>query len=779
MVAKLFYERKEMGEVSIELKKASLVIGRAGGVDLLIDYDNEISGRHAMITREGHNYSIEDLGSTNKTFINGKEIKTKEILNNKDEIKIGETLFLFVLEETEDIDKTAMGTVFSGRKQTVPSFSSSEGPLTAYVEYSRENLGSVRVNLDREFIKIGRSGENDIVLDYDEEVSSTHAQITKENNSYFIKDLGSTNKTFVNENTISKVKLQNKDKIKTGKTMFTFIDPSGKEEQSGTFTTVSPSPGAVPPAGSSTVPSTPLIPSHKNMTSKESKTSSGVIKKKRKKSPIKTYITMGLIIIACLAFYLYYNNSVKKIRKMDDLLSEAENHYEMGQFEEAINEYGELLELDDTKLEAIRGTGDCYKSMYDYLTAIEKYKETIKPYIKNKDELDFNKVQDLLTDEDKLVFIGKTGILIADCYYLNNNYDEAEKWYRYFEATDAMTNYQNKELRNLFSDALSGMGKVDVVNCRYEDGGAKYEKALHIDDKNLNVLINLGYLYIETGEYEEALSSFKSVLVAEEDNIKAGIGTGEVYKAEKKYDKALEAFEDIIKDYPDSHKAVEAYIKKAEIYRLRGDYDKAHDELDKAEKADDKNPSIYIERARVYYDGKEYDRAEKELDIVLNKDKGKHKNSIEGKLLSGNIYEKKGKEIEAIECYKEVTEIHPCNYEANNNLGRIYLKSKEEKDSDKAMKYLQAANDLKPYEKDNLVLLGEAYEGKKKYEEAIEKYTIAHEIDSKDPDLSCTLGDTYLDVGQPDKAGYYYNHALSINPDYDRAKQGLIKIGSL
>jgi predicted component of type VI protein secretion system len=68
-----------------------LVIGRhAEGVGRLAD-DVEISRRHARLARAGSGFVVEDLGSTNGTFLNGRRIEAPELLSVGDEIELGGT----------------------------------------------------------------------------------------------------------------------------------------------------------------------------------------------------------------------------------------------------------------------------------------------------------------------------------------------------------------------------------------------------------------------------------------------------------------------------------------------------------------------------------------------------------------------------------------------------------------------------------------------------------------------------------------------------------------
>ncbi|HYM55520.1 MAG TPA: FHA domain-containing protein [Solirubrobacteraceae bacterium] len=72
-----------------------LVIGRhAGGAGRLSE-DEEISRQHARISREATgDYAIEDLGSSNGTFVNGLRIQSPRLLSPGDSVETGATTLL-------------------------------------------------------------------------------------------------------------------------------------------------------------------------------------------------------------------------------------------------------------------------------------------------------------------------------------------------------------------------------------------------------------------------------------------------------------------------------------------------------------------------------------------------------------------------------------------------------------------------------------------------------------------------------------------------------------
>lgn len=75
----------------------------------------------------------------------------------------------------------------------------------------------------------GRGNKNSIEIQ-DPFMSDEHASLDFEENGYFLKDIGSTNGTFVNNNKIlySSVKLKNGDKIQFGQLNFLFVDEDKK-----------------------------------------------------------------------------------------------------------------------------------------------------------------------------------------------------------------------------------------------------------------------------------------------------------------------------------------------------------------------------------------------------------------------------------------------------------------------------------------------------------------------------------------------------------------------
>ncbi len=69
-------------------------LGR-GDVEIQLD-DPFASSRHARITREGHVFVIEDLGSTNGTYLNDEQLGGPQPLHAGDRIRIGDSEFSYL-----------------------------------------------------------------------------------------------------------------------------------------------------------------------------------------------------------------------------------------------------------------------------------------------------------------------------------------------------------------------------------------------------------------------------------------------------------------------------------------------------------------------------------------------------------------------------------------------------------------------------------------------------------------------------------------------------------
>ena len=79
--------------VAYDIPDSGATLGR-GDVEIQIE-DPFASSRHARISRQGYVLVIEDLGSTNGTYLNGEPLSGPQPLHPGDRIRIGDSEFSF------------------------------------------------------------------------------------------------------------------------------------------------------------------------------------------------------------------------------------------------------------------------------------------------------------------------------------------------------------------------------------------------------------------------------------------------------------------------------------------------------------------------------------------------------------------------------------------------------------------------------------------------------------------------------------------------------------
>jgi pSer/pThr/pTyr-binding forkhead associated (FHA) protein len=100
------------------LEGDQITIGRDPTNTITIN-DAEISRRHARLAYQGGKYVLEDLGSTNGTFVNGQRLAGPRVLKSGEVVSFGEQIVLVF--ETTNFDPGA--TIASPRATVVPSIS--------------------------------------------------------------------------------------------------------------------------------------------------------------------------------------------------------------------------------------------------------------------------------------------------------------------------------------------------------------------------------------------------------------------------------------------------------------------------------------------------------------------------------------------------------------------------------------------------------------------------------------------------------------------------------
>lgn len=147
----------------VQLTKDRTTLGRRPYNDIVID-NLAVSGEHAIFHMIGHDVEIEDLGSTNGTYVNAKAVKRQE-LRNGDTVEVGKYKIRFLHEaEGENFEKTMifkpgmvppLGT--ASRPAGLPA-APAPAPITAVIKVMSGAAAGREVSLLKVVTTIGKPG---------------------------------------------------------------------------------------------------------------------------------------------------------------------------------------------------------------------------------------------------------------------------------------------------------------------------------------------------------------------------------------------------------------------------------------------------------------------------------------------------------------------------------------------------------------------------------------------------------------------------------------------
>jgi DUF971 family protein len=123
----------------VQITKDKTTLGRRPYNDIVID-NLAVSGEHAVLQMVGADVFIEDLNSTNGTYINGKAIK-KQLLTHNDTVEIGKYKIKYLVDESSDYEKTMIMRPGSSPPSYAPAFSAGSASASGHAAGASASLG--------------------------------------------------------------------------------------------------------------------------------------------------------------------------------------------------------------------------------------------------------------------------------------------------------------------------------------------------------------------------------------------------------------------------------------------------------------------------------------------------------------------------------------------------------------------------------------------------------------------------------------------------------------
>jgi pSer/pThr/pTyr-binding forkhead associated (FHA) protein len=141
----------------VQLTKERTSLGRRPYNDIVID-NLAVSGEHAVIQLNGTEVLIEDLNSTNGTYVNAKAVK-KQTLQNGDTVEIGKYKIKYVNEQqAAGFEKTMIIKAGAVPAMMVGAPPPSEAPVSAAIKVLSGTAAGREVSLVKVVTTIGKPG---------------------------------------------------------------------------------------------------------------------------------------------------------------------------------------------------------------------------------------------------------------------------------------------------------------------------------------------------------------------------------------------------------------------------------------------------------------------------------------------------------------------------------------------------------------------------------------------------------------------------------------------
>lgn len=180
--------------LSFELREDEAVLGREPGLAIALPAEG-VSRRHARVTWDGKSHWVEDLRSTNGTFVNGHPV-SREKLRHLDVVTLGKGVELVFL--TSEAAAPPAPRLAILRAQLVEQ----GGDGTAHEIAVGE-------------VTLGRSPSCNVVAEGGD-VSKVHARVERTRDQLLLEDLGSANGSFVNDVRVQSAFLKTGDVVRLG-----------------------------------------------------------------------------------------------------------------------------------------------------------------------------------------------------------------------------------------------------------------------------------------------------------------------------------------------------------------------------------------------------------------------------------------------------------------------------------------------------------------------------------------------------------------------------------
>ncbi len=231
----IFMDGAQVSEIEEEGAR-EISIGRAPGCIIRLP-DVSISRLHATLRLLEEGWKIEKESTSGSLAVNGTEVENA-ILHGGEEIVVGAYSLRINIIDEKNMEDSPESPAESESNEEDSETKVMAVPIVGCLRFEAGVANRERYEVNEEKILIGRASTCNIIIN-EKKASRKHFEVWREGIHFYIKDLDSANKTFVNDNPITKKELVTGDIIQVGDIKIEFTGES-KEffEKEGGFSPV-------------------------------------------------------------------------------------------------------------------------------------------------------------------------------------------------------------------------------------------------------------------------------------------------------------------------------------------------------------------------------------------------------------------------------------------------------------------------------------------------------------------------------------------------------------
>ena len=351
------------------------------------------------------------------------------------------------------------------------------------------------------------------------------------------------------------------------------------------------------------------------------------------KVPIFAGLTILLILAGWFAVSSYSNYQSGNLAEH---LRQGTNYLEQKQYEKALSEFDQAVNIDSGSAEAFKGRGDAFHFTGEHEKAIADYTDAISLGLNNAEIYRRRGF-----DQKSILNFDKA---IAD-------YSEAIK----SDPNDG--------------ESYGGRCQTYLENRQFDLALSDCNKAIDLNSDDADAFVSRGNIYLSQNKNDLAIADFNKSLKLRKENASAYLGRGNAFYNKENYGKALDDFADAVKFDPQNPSA---YGLRGLIYQKTNRDDKAIADFTEAIRINPEFSLLYASRGKSFLNQKKYDEAIADYSNAIKFNNSG--NAADFFFERGIAFFEKDEFDKAVDDFTEVIKLDPKSFGAYQNRGAAYLK---------------------------------------------------------------------------------------------------------